>query len=117
MVSLPLTRGPGSVSGAPYQRPWCRMSSTVGETFKAARQAYKPYSPKFDAEYGADLVRLAVDEHTPTAQLDTFSRRKAAAGLSLMRRPTVLLMDEPAAGLINSEVDEIDHLLRLLSRR
>jgi branched-chain amino acid transport system ATP-binding protein len=25
-------------------------------------------------------------------------------------------MDEPAAGLINSEVDEIDHLIRLLSK-
>ena len=33
-----------------------------------------------------------------------------------MRRPTMLLMDEPAAGLINSEVDEIDFLLRMLSK-
>ena len=33
-----------------------------------------------------------------------------------MRRPALLLMDEPAAGLINSEVDEIDTLLRLLSK-
>jgi branched-chain amino acid transport system ATP-binding protein len=33
-----------------------------------------------------------------------------------MRRPKLLLMDEPAAGLINSEIDEIDHLIRLLSK-
>jgi branched-chain amino acid transport system ATP-binding protein len=33
-----------------------------------------------------------------------------------MRRPPLLLMDEPAAGLINSEVDEIDHLIRLLAK-
>jgi branched-chain amino acid transport system ATP-binding protein len=33
-----------------------------------------------------------------------------------MRRPQVLLMDEPAAGLINAEIDEIDQILRTLSK-
>jgi branched-chain amino acid transport system ATP-binding protein len=33
-----------------------------------------------------------------------------------MREPKVLLMDEPAAGLINAEIDEIDQILRMLSK-
>ena len=33
-----------------------------------------------------------------------------------MRRPPLLLMDEPAAGLINSEVDEFDDLIRVLAK-
>ena len=33
-----------------------------------------------------------------------------------MRQPKVLLMDEPAAGLINAEIDEIDQILRMLSK-
>jgi len=33
-----------------------------------------------------------------------------------MRRPPLLLMDEPAAGLINSEIDEFDDLIRILAK-
>jgi branched-chain amino acid transport system ATP-binding protein len=33
-----------------------------------------------------------------------------------MRRPKVLLMDEPAAGLINSEIDEFDEIMRVLAK-
>jgi len=32
----------------------------------------------------------------------------------MMRRPRVLLMDEPASGLINTEISELDLLLRKL---
>ena len=32
----------------------------------------------------------------------------------LMRHPTVLLLDEPASGLINSEIDELDLIIRRL---
>jgi len=34
----------------------------------------------------------------------------------LMRQPKILLMDEPASGLINAEIDEIDQILRMLSK-
>ena len=33
-----------------------------------------------------------------------------------MRRPALLLMDEPAAGLINSEIDELDEIMRVLAK-
>ena len=52
----------------------------------------------------------------PTVSLKTFKRRKLLLACLLMRRPKVLLMDEPAAGLINAEIDEIDQILRMLSK-
>ena len=48
--------------------------------------------------------------------LKTFERRKLLLSCLLMRQPRVLLMDEPAAGLINAEIDEIDQILRMLSK-
>ena len=89
---------------------------TVGETLKAARQAFRPWLTRFDAEYGANLVHfgcLMTGKHRASRRSN---RRKLLLSCLLMRQPTVLLMDEPAAGLINSEVDEIDHLIRLLSK-
>ena len=32
----------------------------------------------------------------------------------LLRKPSVLLLDEPASGLINSEIDELDLIIRRL---
>lgn len=102
--------------GRTYQTPVVPDELTVGEAFKAARQAYPPYLTRFDAEYGAELVDFHVDMEMPTSQLETFNRRKLLLACLLMRRPSLLLMDEPAAGLINSEIDEIDHLIRMLSK-
>lgn len=102
--------------GRTYQTPVVCEELTVGETFKAARQAYKPYLTRLDAEYAAQLVHFNVDEDTPNPRLKTFNRRKLLLANILMRNPKILLMDEPAAGLINSEIDEIDHILRMLSK-
>ncbi|MCS3765519.1 MULTISPECIES: ABC transporter ATP-binding protein [Bradyrhizobium] len=116
VTALPLHKRARRGIGRTYQTPVIPEELTVGETFKAARQAFPPYLTKFDAEYGAELVGLKVDEDVPTAQLETLNRRKLLLACLLMRRPSLLLMDEPAAGLINSEVEEIDFLLRLLSK-
>ena len=102
--------------GRTFQTPVVPDELTVGETFKAARQAFLPYLTRFDAEYGAELVHFKVAPDVPTVKLETLNRRKLLLACLLMRRPKLLLMDEPAAGLINSEVDEIDYLIRLLSK-
>jgi branched-chain amino acid transport system ATP-binding protein len=116
VTHLPLYRRARLGIGRTYQTPVVPDELTVAETFKAARQAYAPYLTRFDAEYGAELVSLDVDPSEPTSRLETLNRRKLLLACLLMRRPQLLLMDEPAAGLINSEVDEIDHLIRLLSK-
>lgn len=102
--------------GRTYQTPVVPEDLTVGETFKASRQAYKPYLTRYDAEYAADLVDFVVDGSVLNTQLDTFDRRKLLLANILMKKPDLLLMDEPAAGLINSEIDEIDEILRMLSK-
>lgn len=102
--------------GRTYQTPIVPEELTVGETMKAARQAFRPWLTRFDAEYGAHLVHFRVPYERPTVTLKTFERRKLMMACLLMRQPKLLLMDEPAAGLINAEVDEIDQILRMLSK-
>jgi branched-chain amino acid transport system ATP-binding protein len=102
--------------GRTYQTPVVPEDLTVGQTFKAARQAYRPYLTRYDAEYAANLVNFFVDYSVPTSVLETFNRRKLLLANILLRSPELLLMDEPAAGLINSEIDEIDEILRMLSK-
>jgi branched-chain amino acid transport system ATP-binding protein len=102
--------------GRTYQTPIVPEELTVGETMKAARQAFRPLLTRFDAEYSADLVHFRVPYDRPTVSLKTFERRKLLMACLLMRQPKVLLMDEPAAGLINAEIDEIDQILRMLSK-
>jgi branched-chain amino acid transport system ATP-binding protein len=116
VTGLPLYSRSRLGIGRTFQTPVVPDELTVGETFKAARQAYRPFLTRFDAEYGADLVGLKVSEDTPATQLETVNRRKLLLACLLMRRPSLLLLDEPAAGLINSEVDEIDTLLRILAK-
>jgi branched-chain amino acid transport system ATP-binding protein len=49
-----------------------------------------------------------------TLRSGTFDRRKLLLACLLMRKPNVLLLDEPASGLINSEIDELDLIIRRL---
>ena len=102
--------------GRTYQTPVVPEELTVGETLKAARQSTKPYLPVTDAEYAADLVKFKVSWDMANTKLETFNRRKLLMTSVLMREPEIILMDEPASGLINAEIDEIDNTLRMLSK-
>ena len=114
--SLPFFKRARLGLGRTYQTPLVPEELTVGQAFKAARQSYKPWLTRFDAEYSANLVNFRVPEDRPCIGLKTFERRKLLMACLLMRQPKVLLMDEPAAGLINAEIDEIDQILRMLSK-
>ncbi len=116
ITRLPLFERARLGIGRTYQTPLVPEDLTVGEAFKAARQAFQPWLTRFDAEYGANLVHFTVPYDRPTSGLKTFERRKLLLSCLLMRQPKVLLMDEPAAGLINAEIDEIDQILRMLSK-
>ncbi|MCA0433294.1 MAG: ATP-binding cassette domain-containing protein [Proteobacteria bacterium] len=116
ITSLPLFERARRGIGRTYQTPLVPEDLTVGETFKAVRQAFRPWLTRFDAEYGANLVHFRTPHDKPNSGLKTFERRKLLLSCLLMRQPKVLLMDEPAAGLINAEIDEIDQILRMLSK-
>lgn len=99
-----------------YQSPVVPELLTVAEVFRAARQAFKPFLTAHDAQWAAHQVGLSVPGSMPAAALGTLDRRRLLLACLLMRRPQVLLMDEPAAGLINAEVDAIDAILRFASQ-
>lgn len=100
--------------GRTYQSPVVPMSLTVDEAFRAARKAYAPYLSRHDAEWAARMAHLEIPWSTPAASLGAFDRRKLLLACLLMRGPKVLLMDEPASGLINAEIDELDLIMRRL---
>jgi branched-chain amino acid transport system ATP-binding protein len=100
--------------GRTYQSPVVPGSLTIAETFRAARYAYKPYKTRMDAERACHLANFRQPWDRVAGSLDTFDRRKLLLACLLMRHPTVLLLDEPASGLINSEIDELDLIIRRL---
>jgi branched-chain amino acid transport system ATP-binding protein len=116
ITALPLHRRARLGIGRTYQTPVVPEDMTVAQILKAARQAYQPYLTPDDSEWGAGLVDLRVPGSAIAEQLDTLNRRKLLLACLLMRRPQVLLMDEPAAGLINSEIDELDEIMRVLAK-
>jgi branched-chain amino acid transport system ATP-binding protein len=116
ITTLPLHRRARLGIGRTYQTPVVPEDMTVAQILKAARQAYVPYLTPDDSEWGAGLVDLRVPGSAIAEQLDTLDRRKLLLACLLMRRPQVLLMDEPAAGLINSEIDELDEIMRVLAK-
>jgi len=102
--------------GRTYQSPVVPEALTVGEVFRDARQAFAPYLTRFHAEWAAEKVGLRVPTSQLAGSLETLNRRKLLLACLLMRRPRVMLLDEPAAGLINSEIDELDSIIRHFAR-
>lgn len=116
VTHLPLQKRARLGLGRTFQTPVVPEELTVAEVMKAARQAYRPYVTPDDAEWGAALVNFHASSRMIAEQLDTLDRRKLLLACLLMRRPQLLLMDEPAAGLINSEIDELDEIMRVLAK-
>lgn len=116
ITALPLHARARLGIGRTYQTPVVPEELTVGEVLKAARQAYRPYRTRHHAEWACELVGLDVSPRLSAASLETLNRRKLLLACLLMRRCPVLLLDEPAAGMIDAEVDEFDHLIRVLSK-
>src|SRR5215470_4303843 len=102
--------------GRTYQSPVVPDALTVAEVFRAARQAYRPFLTRYHAEWAAEQVGLHVPMSVLAGSLETLNRRKLLLACLLMRRPRVMLLDEPAAGLINAEVDELDGIIGRLAR-
>lgn len=97
-----------------YQSPVVPGAMSVAEVLRAARFSHRPFLTRFDAEWGCHLAHFHVPWDRPAGSLDTFDRRKLLLACLLMRKPRVLLLDEPASGLINSEIDELDLIIRRL---
>lgn len=102
--------------GRTFQSPVVPNALTVAEVLEAARKAFYPKLSTHQAEWACDLVHFKAPLAARAGSLDTLHRRKLLLACLMMRRPRVLLLDEPASGLINSEVDELDQIIRVLAR-
>lgn len=101
--------------GRTYQSPVVPNGLTVADVLKAARKAFFPMLTAQQAEWASDLVHLDVAGNALAGSLDTLQRRKLLMACLVMRRPKVLLLDEPASGLISAELEELDQILRVLA--
>jgi ABC-type branched-subunit amino acid transport system ATPase component len=85
---------------------------TVAETLEAARTGWLPALAAEDVAWARSLVGLEAADRGLAGGLDTLGRRKLLIACLLMRRPRVLLLDEPCSGLLRDEIDEIDGIVR-----
>ena len=90
---------------------------TVAETLGVARKAYRPYPVGAPDRVGGEQRPAARADDCPAGALETLKRRKLMLACLLIRRPRVMLLDEPAAGLIGAEIDEIDSIIRHFARQ
>lgn len=95
-----------------FQAPLVPAALTMGETLEAARRAWAPSPDRTEVDRACELAGLAVDPAQLTGALDTLGRRKLLLACLLLRRPGVLLLDEPASGLLTDEIAEIDAIIR-----
>lgn len=102
--------------GRTFQSPIVPNALSVEQVLRAARKAFRPYPTKHQAEWACDLVNFRVPQGTRAGALDTLHRRKLLLACLVLRRPRVLLLDEPASGLLHAEIDELDRIIRVLAR-
>lgn len=102
--------------GRTFQSPVVPNALSVAQVLEAARKAFRPKLSAHQAEWACELVNLSVPGATRAGALDTLHRRKLLLACLMMRRPRVLLLDEPASGMIHAEVEELDQIIRVLAR-
>ena len=98
-----------------FQSPLVPSSLTVGEALEASRVSSRPHLDRSAVERSRSVSRLAADERLLCSKLDTLGRRKLLLSCLLMRRPSVLLLDEPCSGLVQDEIDEVDAIIRTVA--
>jgi len=95
-----------------FQSPLVPESLTVGEVLEAAQVGSLPRRHRHDVQEARKLGRLDVPDGMPAIRLDALDRRKLLITCLLVQRPNVLLLDEPASGLLQDEIDELDRMIR-----
>jgi branched-chain amino acid transport system ATP-binding protein len=90
-----------------FQSPIVPTDLTVGDTLEAARIAWLPKLDRAEVQPARELARFATVDRVRCGGLDTLDRRKLLLTCVLMRKPSVLLLDEPCSGLMQDEIDDI----------
>ncbi len=97
----------------------CEIRQGWGRTTAPGPQLLAPKGAELTAADEVDLIldRLGLTEHAEVraGQLSTGRARLVELGRALAIRPRVLLLDEPASGLDDTETEEFGLLLRQLA--
>jgi branched-chain amino acid transport system ATP-binding protein len=95
-----------------FQSPIVPTQLTVAETLQAARLAWAPRIEEGELERVCALVGFGRNGDRLSGLLDTLDRRRLLLCCLLIRRPSVLLLDEPCSGLLRDEIHELDRIVR-----
>jgi branched-chain amino acid transport system ATP-binding protein len=97
-----------------FQAPIVPLSLTVAETLRAAALAYPPYILD-TLQATCEFVGFDSHESIITGTLGTLARRKLLLAGLLLRKPTVLLLDEPASGLLADEITALAEVIQKIA--
>ena len=112
--------------GRKFQKPTVFESHTVGDNLELAlkkprgvlRSLFYAPSPEDEAriEEILDMVRLDHRRHESAGSLSHGQKQWLEIGMLLAQNPKLLLVDEPVAGMTDSETEETARLLRDIAR-
>lgn len=112
VTRLPAYRRARLGLGRTFQTPIVPNQLTVGEVLTAAQEAWPAKVTVVELNGVRDLLGLDIDKSRVAGFLGTLDRRKLLLACLLLRRPQLLLLDEPCSGLLADEIQAIDAIIR-----
>ncbi len=102
--------------GRTFQTPQLFEGMTVRENLAVTGRQHRRGAEYFQTvDEVAEFVEITDLLEVPVSRLTAGGRRFVEVGRALMLRPLVLLLDEPATGLHDSEVAQIGAIIRRVS--
>ena len=98
-----------------FQAPLVPVRLTVGETLAAAQAAYTPIIEQSEVEATREIIGFRGENDRLSGELDTLDRRRLLLCCLLLRKPKVLLLDEPCSGLETREIDEMQVMIERIN--
>src|SRR5207248_5675765 len=98
--------------GRTFQTPLVPNQLTVAEVLTAARVAWPAKIDEVEVTNVRALLGLDVEKGRVAGLLGTLERRKLLLACLLLRRPLLLLLDEPCSGLLADEIQAIEATIR-----
>ena len=112
VTRLPAYRRARLGLGRTFQTPIVPTQLTVGEVLTAAQEAWPAKVTADELTRVRELLGLDIEKGRVAGLLGTLDRRLLLLACLLIRRPQLLLLDEPCSGLLADEIQAIDAIIR-----